>query len=914
MKLKQVKVGKFTPKCSECGKKFLLHVAKGPDDQIQIRTGSPKQSSQANDKTRTAVPEQKRSSAKSTRNRDEDLTTSHRQVGEPTKKPHESTVESPIAGRSDSDFKDLTHTDRGQTGTTRVDKNVTRSERMSGSNIPENVPKQLGGYRLVERIGRGGMGTVFRARQMSLDRDVALKVVRSKLAGDPAAIARFTREAYAAAQLTHHNVVQIYDMGDQDGNCFFSMELINGPSLDKVVKEYTKLDPEQAASYVLQAARGLQIAHNSGMVHRDIKPANLLVNEKGVVKVADLGLVKVPDAEDIEANEEFQSAAALSASQDLTVVGTGVGTVNYMAPEQARNAATVDHRADIYSLGCTFYVLLTGRPPFKGDSAKEVVSKHMHEELVRPDQIVENVPQELAKIVAKMMAKKPESRYSDLGLVITELENFLGVISAGKFTPAKEDANTLTACVNQFHASPLLKIRDFVMPAIVLGCLLLAVAIANAGPRWASALIVLAVVAVVSYFIVRGLSLRTHLFEKVRELIARSRIIDWLVGGVGLVLLIASSFFLGTILHWLVALLLGVGIGVGIYFAFDSAIEKQRAGCIASANQLAIKLREKGTDERTIHNFFAKYSGVNWEELFETLFGYPAKRKMRNALATGSHGKKKFRKFRPWRDRIIDRIDARLNRLDAEKETRHLQKVEQAGLVSQGVSDVEARAQAAEMATALVEQAAQQKIRALQEKIAKFDPVQARENKRTKVKELLAEARSGKYSREKSQMELLTPRLNLFLGGRVRFLFGALLLTGFLIWFNQNELFETYFGKVQQSKGFDEFNEGVTEAGKKLIKAVDGEDEPELRDTEKKWTSLDVPVIGGLFQNFNPGVAGLILVLSIGVPGWRMSMFVVPAVIVVLFGPEIYPDSDITCMIIGAIIAGSGVLLGHTDD
>src|SRR5262249_28228370 len=155
---------------------------------------------------------------------------------------------------------------------------------------PSDVPSTLGGYRVVRELGRGAMGAVYLARQVSLDRNVALKVIQSRLASNPTFIARFTREAYAAAQLSHPNVVQIYDLGCDGETYFFSMEFVEGESLGSLVKRAGKLDGESALRYILQAARGLKFAHDQGLVHRDIKPDNLLLSKHGLVKIADLGL------------------------------------------------------------------------------------------------------------------------------------------------------------------------------------------------------------------------------------------------------------------------------------------------------------------------------------------------------------------------------------------------------------------------------------------------------------------------------------------------------------------------------------------------------------------------------------------------------------------------------------------------
>jgi serine/threonine protein kinase len=238
------------------------------------------------------------------------------------------------------------------------------------------IPSRLGGYEVISILGKGGMGSVLLGRQMSLDRKVALKVMSARLAQDPTFVARFTREAYAAAQITHHNVVQIYDIGEQTGTHFFSMEFVSGQSLMDLVRKEGKLDAEVAVGYILQAARGLKYGHVQGMVHRDVKPDNLLLNAEGVVKVADLGLVKLPTGEAANGGRGDPPSALPGARADLTRADAVMGTPAYMPPEQARNSTAVDQRADIYSLGCTLYVLVTGKPPFHGKTAQEVISKH----------------------------------------------------------------------------------------------------------------------------------------------------------------------------------------------------------------------------------------------------------------------------------------------------------------------------------------------------------------------------------------------------------------------------------------------------------------------------------------------------------------------------------------------------------
>lgn len=292
----------------------------------------------------------------------------------------------------------------------------------SGSKIA-----RLGGYQIIKELGVGGMGSVYLARQLSLDRPCALKTIQAQWASNPRVIARFIREAYAAAQLTHHNVVQIYDLGQDGGTNFFSMELVQGGSLEDQLKNKGKLAPKLAATLILQAARGLKFAHDHGMVHRDIKPANLMLTSDGFLKIADLGLVKTQSADEsiTENDADTQKLMLASARSQVTMQGASMGTPAYMAPEQAMDATNVDKRADIYSLGCTFYALLTGKPPFEGKTVLEVLSKHKMEKIVRPEMVVTGLPKALGDIIEKMTEKKIEDRYQDMDELINDLEVFL---------------------------------------------------------------------------------------------------------------------------------------------------------------------------------------------------------------------------------------------------------------------------------------------------------------------------------------------------------------------------------------------------------------------------------------------------------------------------------------------------------
>ncbi len=255
----------------------------------------------------------------------------------------------------------------------------------------------LGSYLLLERLGEGGMGQVFKARHQKLGRVVALKLIRPDRLGNAQAVKRFRREIQAAATLTHPNIVLAFDADQVGETHFFVMEYVEGVDLSCLVKDEGKLSAARASDYIRQAALGLQHAHERGLVHRDIKPQNLLLALKtGQIKLLDLGLALL------------QGDPAKGSASHLTQEGKVVGTVDFLAPEQAVNARKVDVRADLYSLGCTFYYLLSGQVPFPEGSALEKLANHRWEQ---PAPLPKEVPAEVAAVVRKLMQKKPEDRY-----------------------------------------------------------------------------------------------------------------------------------------------------------------------------------------------------------------------------------------------------------------------------------------------------------------------------------------------------------------------------------------------------------------------------------------------------------------------------------------------------------------------
>jgi serine/threonine protein kinase len=254
---------------------------------------------------------------------------------------------------------------------------------------------RVGPYLLVDRLGEGGMGRVYKAWDGRLGRFVALKVIRPQFLAHPLAAGRFLREMQAVARLDHPNLVRALDADLAAGSAYLALEFVEGSDLQRVVAVHGPLAPGRAAQVVRQAALGLGHAHAAGIVHRDLKPSNLLVTPEGTVKVTDFGLARFIEAE-----------------VTLTETGLALGTPDYMSPEQANDSKRVDHRSDLYSLGCTLYFLLMGSVPFPEESPAAKLAAHQSAEPVPVESIRGDVPPELRSILRRLLAKDPGQRFA----------------------------------------------------------------------------------------------------------------------------------------------------------------------------------------------------------------------------------------------------------------------------------------------------------------------------------------------------------------------------------------------------------------------------------------------------------------------------------------------------------------------
>jgi eukaryotic-like serine/threonine-protein kinase len=914
--IKNPRPGRFTPNCPKCRRRFALTVPDPPDAGDWA----------AEKLQRDAAPAAPAIDAEEPPRDDEEIPDSTIATGRfrpPVKAVDERTDPSADQARSSSkkappapsgkQARPAAHPASQEDG---VADRITRAElahddRDAAGDLgiadEADVPPVLGGYEIIKELGRGGMGAVYLARQLSLDRPVALKVMTGRWCRDPVFAARFTREAYAAAQLVHHNIVQIYDIRDQGGVTFFSMEYVEGRSLADLVKKEGALPPEEAVGYILQAARGLKFAHDRGMIHRDVKPDNLLLNRHGIIKVADLGLVKTAamsaaddaPAKSILLGSSSHRAGLRALPTEMTNAHTAMGSPSYMSPEQCRDAATVDGRADIYSLGCTLYVLLTARAPFHGATALEVMTKHAHDAPPRPELFVERVPRDLSDIILRMLAKDPADRYPNMGQVIHALEGWLGVRGEGPSAPTEDQLAALEKCVQRYNEAPSARLRWGLIVGFFAGSLLATIICLVVGARiLAGGVVGLMVSTAISYFVIHGVSSKSHLFRKVREVAFATRVMDWLMVTAAVGLFVAVLHLLGMLWIWLGAGVLGAGIAFLLYALVDQKIAAERRPAVEECERLLKRLRVQGRDESEVRLFVARFGGRDWEPLYEELFGYEEKLAARALLRQTEEGRTR-EKHGTWREPIIRWLDGILATRRERRLHRHLKAVEVRKLEAQGVGRREAEEQADAEAAVLIEQASEIKaaeaewtygsgLAVLPEATPPPRPVN--------VRRMLDDAEPVPRKRRPRSGDALQVLVTFLVGPQMRFLLAALLLTIGVVWVRQNDT-----------------PEGDANEAPALVEA--------FMNPEPAWQPLRVSFLPQdatrVFNHVSTLVAGLLLLVSLLFRGELMGLLVLVAAAVTLFAhqlgfPEVGPVKPyMGGMAFGMLVALLGFLLAR---
>jgi serine/threonine protein kinase len=284
---------------------------------------------------------------------------------------------------------------------------ATQAERLkTGIKESKAAAHKIPGYKVVGKLGAGAMAVVYKARQLSLNRMVAIKILPKRFSENPEYVERFYKEGQAAGRLNHPNIVQAIDVGEAGGYHYFVMEYVEGKTIADDLAEGKVFEEAEALDIIIQVARALAHAHACSLIHRDVKPKNIMISTNGTVKLADMGLAR--ETTDIEA---AQSEA-----------GKAYGTPYYIAPEQIRGKIDIDGRADIYGLGATLYHMLTGRVPFMAEDSADVMRKHLKEKLIPPDHINTTLSAGVSEVIEIMMAKRKEDRYKDIEELLTDLE------------------------------------------------------------------------------------------------------------------------------------------------------------------------------------------------------------------------------------------------------------------------------------------------------------------------------------------------------------------------------------------------------------------------------------------------------------------------------------------------------------
>ena len=289
-------------------------------------------------------------------------------------------------------------------------------------------------YEIIDKVGSGGMADVYNAKDTRLNRNVAIKVLKQEYSNDAKFVSKFRVEAQSVAGLSHPNIVNVYDVGEDDTLYYIVMELVEGITLKRFIEKKGRLEINEAIGIGIQIAQGIEEAHKNNIIHRDIKPQNIIISKEGKVKVTDFGIAK--------------------AATSNTITSNAMGSVHYISPEQARGGYS-DEKSDIYSLGVTLYEMLLGKVPFEGDSTVTVAFAHVHEEAVPLEEMDPSIPRSLSRIVQKCMQKKPDMRYESAGALIMDLRRAVSDPD-GDYVEMNETVND----------SPTIMISDDVVRAV----------------------------------------------------------------------------------------------------------------------------------------------------------------------------------------------------------------------------------------------------------------------------------------------------------------------------------------------------------------------------------------------------------------------------------------------------------------
>ncbi len=789
---------------------------------------------------------------------------------------------------------------------------------------------RLGVYELKKKIGEGGMGAVYLARQTTLDRDVAVKVLSPRLSNAPALIGRFMREAYAAGQLVHHNVVQIYDFGretvsgrgkaaDVAGGAggeahYFSMEFVDGGSLQGKLKSLPdgRMESKEAVSLALQAARGLAFAHEHGLIHRDVKPDNLMLNKLGILKVADLGLVKQIGVKELDApgpmdsrnnttvdpqnlNASITGSISSAASAEITQLNAMMGTPAYLPPEQAADAKNTDGRADIYSLGATLYHLVVGKPPFSGRTLQEVLDGHRFKPIRFPDPEREGGPdlsRRFKDIIKRMCAKTPNERYNTMGEVVDEFELYLKETHDVVDGPDEKQKQTLEWAAQEFAKSSWAKLRPTILVGFVIA-LLVAIAIcAMTIPQPTIAfgasggVLGFGVLTAVLGFVFVGMKRRDALFARARQFVLGAGFIEWILMLGGLALLGWVLWNVGWLWWWLAGGVLAAVVAAFYASVVDKGVESDRQPMVTRAERVLREMRQAGVDENEVRKAVAEAAGDQWEAFYESLFGYTQKLEARRTFGVDDRGKHRPRDG-AWRDPILHWLDERLEGRRLKRDQKLMKALATNELIAKGVRKEAAERQAENQANreigkgAMLRDQVREELRrelgqTLREEIAKeLDRRQEEDDELRDERGNKIRRREVKYTDddfERIQESYFKRRYgtiwDLLVGQQVRFVLAAVLLAAFALWFNQNQE-EILMGTPTEEA------EAAEDAPDDLQRSIDFRNRADTgndNDTDTAEAPVDAGIDWYISRDRSVEIPGVSADITHWVSGWRAGL------------------------------------------
>ena len=566
---------------------------------------------------------------------------------------------------------------------------------------------------------------------------------------------------------------------------------------------------------------------------------------------------------------------------NVTMQGSAVGTPAYMAPEQSADATSVDHRADIYSLGCSLFYLLAGRSPYDGTVVSEVLEKHAKAPVPDLAEINQRVPAQLCRTVERSMAKRADERFPSLAEMIRELEAFLGIESTSGFSPTSDQADRWEQIAETYGKSQRLRMLG---PPLMMGLVTLSILATLAVPFfWIWGILLGPTLFLTACAAAVGLDASTGSNAVAAHLRRWTGSLTWLESAIGvfagtifLLVTVVSGLWLGAF----VGAILGAGLGAAYHFGIVGVAAKSGQPAMEDAKKFVRDLRIDGAEEEGLRDFLARYAGKGWQAIYEALFGYDALNEMRSRLAADAafDGPTSDRSMR---DRFCKWLNEKIETKKQERDQSKLARLEQQSLLSQGVSESDAKEQGWQMAGAIIENSQMP-----------FDPNsanfrEAAEAKRARIKAMLAEARSGRYKKR----DQLAP-VKFAFGGYVRMLAGCILLGVFAIAAQATGLLtEDTLQQVQQQ----------VQSGGIDLDALPGD---ATTDTLGQSTSI-----------WSVAIAGLLLCLSAFVGGtWRITPFAIVATLVVLFGagfgiPPVGPASAwMVAAAIGMVLYVPGIL------